>query len=645
MPEVGGSVESQKGKQRRVNPDSLHAAKTELFPETLVINSEGSKKNAPANINQEKTTASGSGGETVVYDTTPTLQEMRIRDLIRDRWDKKEVLTEAELVIEDGKLTTLPSSLHINGQEFLIDNSDPKSGGMGSVFSAEPVYSSLGSHKHRGKYSPGTIAHSGIIDYPFPQRPEDKNHPHRAYDEVLLKYIPVNNPRLSSSESRIKAMVTNEAIRLYKEGQLKGVKLVETAKGEQMYVLAMEKIKGQTLDAYRKETTPSPERSLTLMLAMKAYVKQLQTLDAESIMHRDIKPANLMIHPTHPEELSGIIDFGVAVTKTQAEQERGFITGTPLYLSPDATMGLPKNRDMYGLGLSLAEALGLMKLNYNSEDNAFSIIKRIQDKKFILSPQLEDQTYHSLLKEQYPYAPERDFAMLLYYMVQPNIAPGKYDFTHFPNGFASVLSQLEDIIRRQRLIVRARYVLEQIDFYQQQHHQFVRKGGMSMFRQLLQTALDKQNFVGIEKALQKIQRYLQLDPRERIVKLERQIEDKDQYNSLEHNMIVHIDNLAQHTEKDGTVTVPADYIQQLRNHVMKARVYSRSGDFDTATRYLEHLRAVIQTVEMRRSRHTDASLPLPSLDEAEFMQAVLEKKSGGVRGKSKPKQPLQQTKK
>lgn len=625
MPEAQRKKGKYKPADSQAEPDFLLSKKSN----TLVLNTGELRGISAAQLSDTNKQQPSSAEHTTAYDMAPTLEAVRIRDLIQKRWDTEQ-LTEGELIIEAGKVKHVPHSLRINGQECIIATERSKSGGMGSVFPAEVCYPTQGFED--ALLAQGTIATPAMIDYPLPLTSADSathkdiRKGYTVHEEILLKFIPIPTGLKLQQREKYKKMVLHEAVNLYRQGQLRAVKEVQTLEGQQVYVLAMEQLKGLTLDAYKKETQPSPERSLTLMLAMKAYLKQLQTVEDELIVHRDIKPANLIIHTIHPEELSGIIDFGLAVPQAQAEQERGSIIGTPLYLSPDVLKGKSKNRDMYALGLSLAETFGFMKFNRKSEDTPFSVMKRIEDKQLIFCPELQANTYHSALKEQYQFAPERDFAWLLYQMVQPNIAPGTYDFSRFPKGFTSVLAHLEKIIRQQRLIVRARYVLEQIDFYQQKHHQFVRKGGMSMFRQLLQTALDKQNFVGIEKALQKIQHYLQLDPRERIVKLERQIEDKHQYQSLEHNMMTHINRLAQPTERNGTPTVPPDYIEQLRNHVIKARVYSRSGDFETATRYLEHLRAVIQVVEDSRSSYNALHVPLPSLDAAEFMQAVLGKK-------------------
>ncbi len=84
------------------------------------------------------------------------------------------------------------------------------------------------------------------------------------------------------------------------------------------------------------------------------------------IIHRDIKPANIMLVPsTRGELVVKIVDFGMARLSTrdginnQALTASGEVFGSPLYMSPEQTLGQTTDArsDIYSLGCSLFETL------------------------------------------------------------------------------------------------------------------------------------------------------------------------------------------------------------------------------------------------------------------------------------------------
>lgn len=80
---------------------------------------------------------------------------------------------------------------------------------------------------------------------------------------------------------------------------------------------------------------------------------------AAGIFHRDIKSSNLLVFRNDQGRLSAsIIDFGVAVSKGQAEKG-GTLVGTPRYMPPDVPRGeiYDERSEIYELGCTMFEAL------------------------------------------------------------------------------------------------------------------------------------------------------------------------------------------------------------------------------------------------------------------------------------------------
>src|SRR5204863_439531 len=73
-------------------------------------------------------------------------------------------------------------------------------------------------------------------------------------------------------------------------------------------------------------------------------------------IHRDIKPGNILLEsPTGRVKLT---DFGLARVADDVKLTRtGFVSGTPMYMSPEQTMGEGADRrsDLFSLGAILCE--------------------------------------------------------------------------------------------------------------------------------------------------------------------------------------------------------------------------------------------------------------------------------------------------
>jgi serine/threonine protein kinase len=91
----------------------------------------------------------------------------------------------------------------------------------------------------------------------------------------------------------------------------------------------------------------------------------LKLAHSKGIVHRDIKPSNLiLVNSNASVKLTKVVDFGIARllgVEGQSAQNLtlpGEIFGSPLYMSPEQTLGLPVTMasDIYSLGCTMFEA-------------------------------------------------------------------------------------------------------------------------------------------------------------------------------------------------------------------------------------------------------------------------------------------------
>jgi serine/threonine protein kinase len=111
--------------------------------------------------------------------------------------------------------------------------------------------------------------------------------------------------------------------------------------------LVMELLDGEALDAVLRQRGPLPLAETARIVSQIA--RALSQAHAESVAHRDLKPANVFL--THDEEgnlLVKLLDFGIARTIHAHRMQgpfstaKGFVFGTPGYMSPEQTRASPK---------------------------------------------------------------------------------------------------------------------------------------------------------------------------------------------------------------------------------------------------------------------------------------------------------------
>ncbi len=130
------------------------------------------------------------------------------------------------------------------------------------------------------------------------------------------------------------------------------VQVFEADVHDQQSYLVFEYVAGQTLSEHLRARGAMPPRE-----AVELMVTVLDALDVAhgaGVIHRDLKPSNILVDSAGRAR---VMDFGIAARMQDATQQQ--VVGTPGYMSPEATHGLPPSpgMDIFSAALVLAELL------------------------------------------------------------------------------------------------------------------------------------------------------------------------------------------------------------------------------------------------------------------------------------------------
>jgi eukaryotic-like serine/threonine-protein kinase len=149
--------------------------------------------------------------------------------------------------------------------------------------------------------------------------------------------------------------------------------------------IVMELLVGEDLDQAVKRLGALPP-DLALRIAAQACLG-LQKAHEAGVVHRDIKPANLYLTRRDGGEVTTkILDFGIAkvradpLARTEGKglTSTGMILGSPLYMSPEQTLGsktIGPSTDIWSLGIVLYEALSGVSPHAGAETMGALLLK------------------------------------------------------------------------------------------------------------------------------------------------------------------------------------------------------------------------------------------------------------------------------
>ncbi|MCE9548493.1 MAG: serine/threonine protein kinase [Planctomycetia bacterium] len=178
-----------------------------------------------------------------------------------------------------------------------------------------------------------------------------------AFDSRLRRNVALKvlDPELSTDdvarqrfcrEARAAASITHENV--------VAVHQVEKAGEEGVPFIVMQLIAGESLEQRLQREKKLPLREI-VRIGMQA-AQGLAAAHAQGLIHRDIKPGNVLLESPH--DRVKLTDFGLARVEEDVKLTRtGFVSGTPLYMSPEQALGEegdPRS-DLFSLGAVLYE--------------------------------------------------------------------------------------------------------------------------------------------------------------------------------------------------------------------------------------------------------------------------------------------------
>lgn len=120
-----------------------------------------------------------------------------------------------------------------------------------------------------------------------------------------------------------------------------------------IFYFAMEYIEGASLEETVAATGAMPPARVVRLLEQAAG--SLSEAHGRGLVHRDVKPSNLMLCERGGQfDTLKVLDFGLVRDLSEAEDDKpGVLTGTPLYMAPEAILddqGFIPESDVYALG-------------------------------------------------------------------------------------------------------------------------------------------------------------------------------------------------------------------------------------------------------------------------------------------------------
>ncbi len=169
---------------------------------------------------------------------------------------------------------------------------------------------------------------------------------------VAIKILRAGSAQLQAEGER----ALQEARRLARLRHPGIVMVYDVGVQEGQVFIVSDYLDGPDLDHWLRDNRPPWPEAARIAAAV---ADALAHAHAQFVVHRDVKPANILLTADRAPVL---VDFGLALDEAQAGgREKGIISGTPYYMSPEQVAGMAHRidgrTDIYSLGVVLYQML------------------------------------------------------------------------------------------------------------------------------------------------------------------------------------------------------------------------------------------------------------------------------------------------
>ena len=177
-----------------------------------------------------------------------------------------------------------------------------------------------------------------------------------GYDSQLDRQVAIKVPRLGTVSGDVQKEFFAEARQVAKLHHPGIVSVYDVGiDGNQCFIVSRY-LDGPNLYQYSKDKKIDWQEAVRIVASLADALAHAHT---QRVVHRDLKPSNVIMTD---DETPVIVDFGLALSDVKStSHERGLITGTPSYMSPEQALGeghrIDGRADIYALGVILYRLL------------------------------------------------------------------------------------------------------------------------------------------------------------------------------------------------------------------------------------------------------------------------------------------------